>query len=188
MRRLSIAAATALFVATVYFANWLIVRYGPIRVWPTTLMAPAGVYVVALAFVLRDYIQYQGSRLLALAAIAAGTALTFVFVNHTLAFASAAGFATAEVIGLVVFWLLQKRSVAGAVLAAGAVAAALDSLVFLWIAFGSLAFFEGQFVAKVTLSALAVPFVLGIRFALPRDHDGEYGDFRDGVAQSWLGP
>lgn len=170
-RRLSIAIATVVFVATVYFANWLIVRYGAIRVWPTHLLAPAGVYVVGLAFVLRDFIQYRASRLLALAAIVAGTILTFVFVNHTLAFASAAGFITSELVGLAVFWWWQRRTLSGAVLAAGAAAAALDSLIFLWIAFGwsgVQSFFEGQFIAKLTMSALAVPIILGVRFAWPR--------------------
>jgi hypothetical protein len=40
-QRVAVAAATVAFVATVYFANWLVDRYGPIRVWPTTLVAPA---------------------------------------------------------------------------------------------------------------------------------------------------
>ena len=47
MRRLTIGLAAVGFVATVYFANWLVDHYGPIRVWPTHLLAPAGVYVVA---------------------------------------------------------------------------------------------------------------------------------------------
>jgi queuosine precursor transporter len=161
-RRVSVALATALFVATVYLANWLVDRYGPVRVWPTALLAPAGVYVVGLAFVLRDYVQYQGSRLLALAAIAVGTGLS-VFVSPSLALASACAFALSESVGLVIFWLAQRWTVAVAVALAGLVAAAVDSYVFLSLAFHSLAFFDGQFVAKVSLSLLAVPLVLGIR-------------------------
>jgi len=166
-RRVAVAAATVAFVATVYFANWLVDRYGPIRVWPTTLLAPAGVYVVGLAFVLRDFVQYQGSRVLALAAIAVGTGLS-VLVSAHLAFASASAFAASEVAGLAVFWALQRASLVAAVVAAGAVAAAIDSYVFLSIAFGDLSFFEGQFVAKVGLSLLAAPLVLGVRFVLGR--------------------
>src|SRR5262249_39094783 len=115
----------------------------------------------------RDYIQYQASRALAIAAIGVGTALS-VFVSTTLAEASALAFLSSEVAGLLVFWLLQRRSVPLAVLVAGVVAAAIDSYVFLTIAFHSLEFFRGQFVAKVTLSALAVPVVLGVRLIIPR--------------------
>ena len=164
MRRLSIAIATVAFIATVYLANWLVNHYGPIRVWPTELLAPAGVYVVGLAFVLRDFIQYQGSRWLAIGAIAVGTALS-VFVSPKLALASAAAFALSEVAGLFTFWLLQRRALVAGVALAGVVAAAIDSYVFLSIAFGSLAFFEGQFVAKITMSLLALPIVLGVRWA-----------------------
>jgi uncharacterized PurR-regulated membrane protein YhhQ (DUF165 family) len=165
--RVAVAAATVAFVATVYLANWLVDRYGPIRVWPTALLAPAGVYVVGLAFVLRDFVQYQGSRLLALAAIAVGSGLS-VLVSPDLALASAAAFAASEVGGLAVFWSLQRASLVAAVAVAGALAAAVDSYVFLSIAFGDLSFFEGQFVAKVGLSLLAAPLVFGLRFVLPR--------------------
>lgn len=175
MHRLAIALATVAFVATVWLANWLIVHVGPIRVWPTDLLAPAGVYVVGLAFVLRDFIQYRSSRWLALGAIAAGTILSYLIVSHAIAKASAAGFLAAEAIGLLTFWALQRWSVVGAVLCAGVVAAALDSYVFLSLAPQFIpgldnvqTFFEGQFVAKVTMSVLAIPFVIGTRRWVPR--------------------
>lgn len=164
-----LAAVTAAFVFTVYAANWLVENVGPIRVWPTDLLAPAGVYVVGLAFCLRDYVQYRGSKRLALGAIAAGIVLSY-FVSPTLALASACAFAASETTGLGVFWLGQRRTLAGAVLVAGVVAAAIDSLVFLWLAFHSLAFFPGQLLAKVTMSLLALPVVILVRrgYVLPR--------------------
>src|SRR5438046_6509318 len=55
-RTVALAAAVA-FVGTVYLANWLVQHVGPIRVWPTTLLAPAGVYMIGLAFLLRDTVQ-----------------------------------------------------------------------------------------------------------------------------------
>jgi len=157
-----LGVVTAAFIATVYAANWLVENVGPIRVWPTNFYAPAGVYVVGLAFVLRDYIQWRGSKRLALAAIAVGTALS-VFVSPTLALASACAFAASECVGLGAFWASQRYSLAGAVLVAGVLAAAVDSVVFLWLAFHSLAFFPGQLIAKVTMSLLAVPVVLLVR-------------------------
>ena len=166
MRRLTVAVALVAFVATVYAANWAVETYGPVRVWPTSLLAPAGVYFVGLAFLLRDTVQRLGSKRLALIGIIAGTALS-VIVSPTLAFASAAAFASSECLGLVLFALLSRR-VAVAVGVSQVGAAALDSFVFLSIAFGSLSFFQGQFVAKLTLLALALPVVLAARRVAPK--------------------
>jgi queuosine precursor transporter len=171
VRRLTALSAAVAFVGTVYLANWLVKHVGPIRVWPTDLLAPAGVYVIGLAFLLRDTVQRFSGQLLALVAIAAGTGLS-VLVSPTLALASACAFAASELLGLGIFWGL-RGNIAGpprltvAVVCASVAAAALDSYVFLSIAFHSLAFFEGQFVAKLSVTALALPFVLLARRRWP---------------------
>jgi uncharacterized PurR-regulated membrane protein YhhQ (DUF165 family) len=172
MRRLIVIVASVAFVATVYAANWLVNHYGPIRVWPTDLIAPAGVYVVGLAFLLRDTVARLSSNWLALALIGLGTGLTAIFVDARLAGASAAAFAASEVVSLAVFYALRGNSggpvvLGTAVASSSVVGAALDSVIFLGIAFSSLAFFEGQFVAKVTVTALAFPFVLLARRKVP---------------------
>src|SRR5919197_5302746 len=95
-----VSLASLAFVATVYFANWLVNHYGPIRVWPTDLLAPAGVYVIGLAFLLRDTVQRLAGQALALILIAVGTGLTALFVSTSLAGASAAAFAASEMLGL----------------------------------------------------------------------------------------
>jgi uncharacterized PurR-regulated membrane protein YhhQ (DUF165 family) len=171
MRRLTAIVAACGLLFSVWLANWLITRYGPIRVWPTDLLAPAGVYVVGVAFLLRDTVQRFGGQLLAIAAIAVGAGLSAI-VSPTLALASAAGFLASEMCGLLVFWLLRgnqagPRGLTAAVVAASVVAAALDSYVFLSIAFGDLGFFKGQFVAKVTVVVLALPFVVLARRRFP---------------------
>jgi queuosine precursor transporter len=174
MRRLTAVSAALAFVATVWFANWLVNHYGPIRVWPTHLLAPAGVYVIGLAFLLRDTIQRLWGVPLALAAIAAGTGLS-VLVSPTLAEASALAFLASEATGLLIFRLLRGNTggppVLGmAVIASSLAAAAIDSYVFLSIAFHSLAFFQGQFVAKIMVTALALPFVFAARRRYPAQH------------------
>ncbi len=173
--KILVALASVAFVATIYAANWLVNHYGPIRVWPTTLLAPAGVYVVGLAFLLRDSIQRFAGQRLALALIMIGTLLS-IWVSPHLALASGSAFAISEVVGLTLF-LALGGNVGGpprlglAVLLASIAAAALDSLVFLWIAFGwdggVRPFFEGQMVAKVMVVALAIPFVLLARKRYP---------------------
>ncbi len=167
--------AAVLFVFTVYAANWLVNRYGPIRVWPTHLYAPAGVYVVGIAFLLRDTVQRLMGQWLALAAIAVGAVLS-VFVSPKLALASACAFAASELLGLSIFRSLGgntggRSRLLVAVVIASAAAAALDSVIFLWIAFGWAGgvqpFFEGQLVAKLSVTVLALPFVLFARKRLP---------------------
>lgn len=108
---------------------------------------------------------------LALFLIAGGSGLS-ALVSPRLALASAMAFLASETVGLVLFWASGGNRggpprLGLAVAVSSLAAAALDSYVFLSIAFGSLAFFQGQFVAKISVSLLAVPFVLGARRALP---------------------
>lgn len=173
MRRMTAFAAAGGLLFSVWLANYLVNEFGPIRVWPTELLAPAGVYVIGLAFLLRDTVQRFGGQLLALAAIGAGAALS-ALVSTDLALASAAGFAASEIAGLTVFWLMRgnqagRAGLGAAVVASSLVAAALDSYVFLSLAPfpNALSYFNGQFVAKVSVLALAVPFVLMARRRFP---------------------
>lgn len=172
-RRLIALPALAAFVATVYLANWLVNTYGPIRVWPFHLFAPAGVYVVGLAFLLRDTVQRLAGVWLALLGVAAGTLLS-VLVSPRLALASGVAFACSELAGLAIFRLAggqigSSGIVALAVIASSVVAAALDSYLFLRIAFGpsGLGFWDGQMVGKLTVTLLFLPLVLGARRRLP---------------------
>jgi uncharacterized PurR-regulated membrane protein YhhQ (DUF165 family) len=171
MRRNVAWAAAVLFVFTVYAANWLVNKYGPIRVWPTHLYAPAGVYVVGLAFLLRDTVQRLVGQWLALSAILMGAALS-LFVSPTLALASACAFAASELLGLGIFRGLGgnvggRGRLLMAVVLASAAAAAVDSVIFLWLAFHSLAFFDGQLIAKLSVTVLALPFVFFARRRMP---------------------
>ena len=160
-RRLIVAAAFIGLLASVYAANWLVQHVGIVRIWPWNLYAPAGVYMAGLAFLFRDTVQRLGSVWLALGGIAAGAVLSLA-ISPTLAGASAAAFTLSELTGLAVLWALGRR-LAVAIGVAQAAAAAVDSAVFLWLAFGSLAFWEGQFVGKLTVLAIAYPVVYGSR-------------------------
>lgn len=172
------AGLVILFVATVYIANWLVNKYGVIRIWPFNLSAPCAVYIVGVAFLLRDSIQRLSAQWIALAAIAAGTVLS-VLVNPQLALASGAAFAASEVIGWGLFLMLggNRRGPLGlgiAVVLASLAAAALDSYIFLTLAPAFIpgvnnvhAFFEGQFVGKISVLVLAIPFVFMARKTYP---------------------
>jgi uncharacterized PurR-regulated membrane protein YhhQ (DUF165 family) len=49
------------------------------------------------------------------------------------------------------------------VVASNVVGAVVDSALFLWLAFGSLAFIEGQIIGKVAMTVVALPLVILLR-------------------------
>jgi len=58
---------------------------------------------------------------------------------------------------------LARRRLVMAVVASSVVGLVVDSIVFLWLAFGSLEFLPGQVVGKLWMVLLAVPFVAYLR-------------------------
>jgi len=151
-------AAGAAFAGTVWLANWLVGRYGAVPVG-FGLIAPAGVYAAGLAFTLRDIVQRLLGRWVVLACIAVGAGLAWwVSDIRRIAIASALAFLASELIDFVVYTPLWRKMWLRAVLASNLVGLTVDSLIFLWIAFGSLTFFWGQMVGKlwVTLGTVAI--------------------------------
>ena len=155
------------FIATIPLANWMIgtvgtfcVPEGPcmIPVAPG-IMAPSGVLMVGLAFVLRDIVQRELGARFALGAIAAGAFLSGFVAAPALVVASIAAFAISETADFAVYTPLQKKGLIRAVVASSVVGLVLDSAVFLYLAFGSLAYIEGQIIGKLIMVALAVPII-----------------------------
>lgn len=142
------------YVACIPLANWLVAHFGAVPVG-FGLLAPAGVFVAGLAFTARDLVQVTAGKRWALVAIAAGTALSLALASPRLALASAAAFGLSELLDMMIYTPLERRSVVGAVVASNVAGAALDSALFLWLAFGSLAFWPGQMVGKVIMTVLA---------------------------------
>lgn len=165
--RLTLAGA---FVATVYFANWALERYGIVGIG-FGLMAPAGVYFAGLGFGLRDALHEAGGVRWVAGSITAGAALSWWLSDaatipggHTsIAVASGVAFGLAELADLAVYAPLRRRQWTAAVVASNAVGAVVDSAVFLWLAFGSLDFIEGQVIGKLYMVAVAIPVVWAVR-------------------------
>jgi uncharacterized PurR-regulated membrane protein YhhQ (DUF165 family) len=144
-RRIGYIAALA-YIGTVIAANWAVQHYGIVPVG-FGYMAPAGVYFVSLALVLRDYVQWSLGKRWMLAALAAGAAASFLVASPALAIASAAAFLFSDLADFALFtWIAPRWS--RAVLVGGLVGAVIDSVIFLSIAFGSLAFIDGQILGK----------------------------------------
>ena len=147
------------YITTIFAANWAIQRFGVIPVG-FGLLAPAGVYFVGLAFPLRDYIQRSMGRRWGLACILVGAGLSY-FVAPTFAVASGVTFLVSESIDMAVYTPLQKRF-GWAVVASSLCALVVDSLLFLWLAFGSETFLAGQIVGKAEATAVGAAIVIAL--------------------------
>lgn len=167
--------AAAGFVATVWAANYAVEHWGVVGVG-FGLVAPAGVYFVGLAFTLRDIVHRTLGRHVVVACILGGAALSYWLSDAitlpgglvSLAVASGLAFLLSEAADLSVYEPLRKRGWLPAVAASNVVGLVVDSALFLWLAFGSLAFFWGQAVGKAWMTLLALALLLALRSASRR--------------------
>ena len=156
----------AAFIACVPVANWMIGNVGTkcIPNGPCLIPvgfgfdAPSGVLLVGIALVLRDFVQRDLGRWMAVAAIVAGAVLSGAIAPPALVVASAAAFLLSELADFAVYTPLQKRGFIKAVVASSIVGLIVDSVLFLWLAFGSFKYLEGQIIGKAwaVLAAVAV--------------------------------
>lgn len=156
-QRLGVISAVA-FIGTVLAANWAVTRFGLVPVG-FGLIAPAGVYFVGIAFTLRDLIQETLGRVAVIVCILIGAILS-AFVSERLAMASVVAFLVAELVDFAIYTPMRQRGWLLAVVASNVVALVLDSILFLWLAFGSLDHATGQFVGKSWMTLLAILLLL----------------------------
>lgn len=161
----------AAYIACIPVANWLIQHVGTvcppdgpclIPVAPG-LMAPSGVLMAGLALVLRDLVQRRLGVTYGLAAIGAGTLLSAALTPAPLVVASAVAFLLSELADFAVYTPLQKRGLVLAVAASSFIGLIADSLLFLWLAFGSLQFLAGQITGKAIMVLLTLPAIRWLR-------------------------
>jgi uncharacterized PurR-regulated membrane protein YhhQ (DUF165 family) len=151
----------ALYIGTVFAANWAISRFGVVPVG-FGLMAPAGVYFAGLAFTLRDLTHEALGRKAVLIAIGIG-ALCSALISPQLALASATAFLLSELADFAVYTPLREKNWLQAVALSNTVGLVVDSVLFLLLAFGSLQFLPGQIVGKAWMTALAVVLLWAVR-------------------------
>lgn len=160
-----------LFAATIPLANWMVgnvgtvcVANGPCLV-PVAphLTAPSGVLMIGFALVLRDLVQRRLGAPVAVAAVLVGAALSALVAPPSLVVASAMAFLVSELADLAVYTPLQRRRFMAAVVVSSVAGLVVDSIVFLWLAFGSLDFLAGQVLGKAWMVALSVPVVAWLR-------------------------
>lgn len=148
----------AAYVGVVILTNVVFTIFGVVAIAPG-VMGPSAVYVAGLAFVVRDYLHRAAGPYWCVAAIIVGAVLSALF-NPALALASGLAFLFSELADLLVFVPLRKRGFIKAAVASNVVGIVLDSLIFLLLAFGSLAFLPGQIVGKAYATVAFVVFEL----------------------------
>ena len=152
-------------------ANWMIGNIGTvcppespclIPVAPG-IMAPSGVLMIGLALVLRDLVQRRLGLKWAIGAVIVGALLSGLVAPKALVIASATAFLLSEFADLVVYTPLQKKRLILAVFASSVVGLIVDSILFLYIAFGSIDFLTGQVLGKLWMVLIALPFIVLLR-------------------------
>ena len=169
MKWIGIIAAAA-YIGTVWAANYAVSHWGIVGVG-FGLSAPAGVYFVGLAFTLRDIVHRVYGRYVVIGAIIAGALLSYWLGagatipggKVSLALASGLAFLFSETADLSVYEPLRKRGWLPAVAASNVVGLVIDSALFLWLAFGSLALFWGQCIGKAWMTVLAIAVLYALR-------------------------
>ena len=164
-----------MFLASVPFANWLIQHVGTVCVpagpclVPVApgVMAPSGVLAVGAALVLRDVVQRCLGAAWGIGAIVLGAALSTLIAPPSLVLASGAAFLLSEFADFAVYTPLQRRGLVLAVLASSLAGLVVDSLVFLYLAFGSLDFLAGQVIGKAWAVLFSIPLIRLLRRVAP---------------------
>lgn len=159
------------YVGLAIIANWLASKY----VWPVGFgyLAPGGVFAIGGVLVLRDWLNQLDTKVsLALIPVASGLSYGIGEIAgwsslQKIALASVAAFLISEGVEWAVFAPIRKRSLTAGVALSGSVGIALDSYVFLSLAFGSLAFFDGQMIGKAEALAAGALLTAGRRRLVP---------------------
>ena len=163
----------AAFLGLVVLANWLASRF-VVQVPLTDYYAPAGVFAIGAVLVLRDWLQQLKGLLWTMPLVYVAGLLSWGIGDaagwtglERIAVASVVAFSVSETVEAVVFTPLRNRSLTAGVALSATAGNALDSFLFLWIAFGSQAFFMGNFVGKMEMIAVGTVLTFGRRRLLP---------------------
>lgn len=167
------APLAATFFGLVLLANWLASKY-TVTVPLTDYVAPAGVFCIGGVLVLRDWMQQlrglawtmpivytAGLTSWLVGDLAGWTALQKIAVGSVVAFTAS------ETLEALVFTPLRKKRLTLGVALSATAGNALDSYIFLAIAFGSQAFFWGNFWGKTEMIAVGVVLTALRRWKAP---------------------
>lgn len=159
------------FIACIFLANYSVQHWGTLA-YPTGphtitvlgLTAPSGVLFVGLSFSLRDGAQMALGKWWILVAILTGACLSYL-IAPSLALASGAAFLFGEGCDWLAYTpLIERGKLVTAIIVSNTFGSAVDTLIFLWLAFSSLTFFWGQFWLKLLMTIPALLIIIPIRY------------------------
>jgi uncharacterized PurR-regulated membrane protein YhhQ (DUF165 family) len=163
----------AALLALVLLANWLASAY-VVHVPLTPYVAPAGVFCIGGVLVLRDWMQQLGGLVRTMPLVYAAGLLSWLVGDlagwtslERIAIASVVAFTVSETLEALVFTPVRRRNLTLGVALSATAGNALDSYVFLTLAFSSTAFFWGQFWGKSEAIAFGVLLTLARRRLAP---------------------
>jgi queuosine precursor transporter len=163
----------ATYIGLAVLANWLASAY-LVTVPFTHYLAPAGVFCIGAILVLRDWMQQLRGLWWTMPLVPLAGLLSWGIGDlagwtslERIAIASVVAFCASETLEALVFTPLRKRSLTLGVALSATVGNALDSWLFLWIAFGSETFFPGNFVGKCEAIAVGVTLTAARRVMFP---------------------
>lgn len=150
-------------------ANYTLLHFGtichlhepcliPVWFYPI-IYAPSGVLFAGLAFVLRDILQRLSNLWLSVIAVLIGSLINYLYLDPMLAIAGASAYFLSEITDTCVYTYLQKYNLIIAVFISAASGLVIDSIVFLYMAFHSFKFVEGQIIGKLLMVILSLPFI-----------------------------
>lgn len=154
LRRCALSAA---YLVCIVGANWALAHWGIVPIG-FGLTAPAGVYLAGLTFGLRDAVQEDAGRAWVAVLIVAGAAVSW-WIEPAFAIASGTAFLLSEFADFAVYTPLRERRWIVAVVASNAVGSIVDSLLFLWLAFGTTTGWVDLTIGKLYMIAPAVLIV-----------------------------
>ena len=171
MRRLLLLAVS--FTGLVVLANWLAARF-VVHVPLTPYAAPAGVFCIGGVLVLRDWMQQLAGLWRTMPLVYAAGLLSWLIGDaagwtslQKIAIASVVAFTVSETIEALVFTPVRRRNLTLGVALSATAGNAIDSYVFLTLAFSSTAFFWGQFWGKTEAIAFGVVLTFARRRIVP---------------------
>lgn len=162
------AAALAVYIGSVWAANYFIGHVGTVSFpgGPHTIPvgfgydAPSGVLWIGVALLFRDLVQTYLGRTAVVGGILVGAALSW-FIAPSFAVASAVAFLASEALDFAAYTpLIERGRVLAAVVASNTVGAVCDTFLFLWLAFGSIQFWQGQIIGKLWVTVLVIPVLI----------------------------
>lgn len=144
----------AAYALAIIGANIMLKRFG---MWNIAgLVFPSGVVLAGASFSIRDELHEKGGTKTVIAAILAGAGVSLV-VSPSFAVASAVAFLISEGADMAVYAPLRKNRRYVAMIASNVVGSTIDSLAFLWLAFGTT---QGWLNLTIIKSLCVTPFAL----------------------------